>query len=250
MNWAAISQRVFKFVVQLMLASTAYWLLRHTVLYNFTAADSEGLNTLIQLVGSIFSVMYAFVIFVIWTQFTEVENFVMLECNALNDLLRFSEYVNEDTRRDVHRAVADYAHAVLKSEWRALADRRRDRQAEKAFSDIIDAVLSASRSSPAEESAFQRLTDIAQHAGQHRDERVAKSLTRIPPTLLRLVHTMALVLLLLIFIYPFHNWWAGLGCFTLLALVLFLANLVMEDTDNPFEGVCNVSPQPFSDLRP
>src|SRR5579863_1437119 len=137
MNWAAISQRVFKFAVQLMLAAAFYWLLRRTVLYNFTAAESEGLNTLIQLVGSIFSVMYAFVIFVIWTQFTEVENFVMLECNALNDLLRFSEYVNEDTRRDVHRAIADYAHAVLKSEWRALAERRRDRQAEKAFSDIL-----------------------------------------------------------------------------------------------------------------
>jgi hypothetical protein len=59
---------------------------------------------------------------------------------------------------------------------------------------------------------------------------------------------MAVALLLLIFVYPFHHGLAGGACFALIALVLFFANLVMTDTDNPFKGVCNVSPQPFSDL--
>ena len=59
---------------------------------------------------------------------------------------------------------------------------------------------------------------------------------------------MAAALLLLVFVYPFHHWLTGASCFVLLTLVLFFANLVMTDTDNPFQGVCNVSPQPFSDL--
>jgi Flp pilus assembly protein TadB len=75
-----------------------------------------------------------------------------------------------------------------------------------------------------------------------------QSLTRIAPTLERLVFTMAGVLLLLVFVYPFHHPAAGFVCFLLVALVLFLARLVMTDTDNPFEGVCNVSPQPFGEL--
>jgi hypothetical protein len=37
-------------------------------------------------------------------------------------------------------------------------------------------------------------------------------------------------------------------CFLLLGVVLFVANLVMTDTDNPFQGVYNISPKPFSDL--
>jgi len=229
-------------------AAVAAWALRSTGLYVFTAHESEGLNTVILLMGSIYSVMFAFVIFVIWTQFTDVENFVMRECNSLSDLLRFSEHLDDEGRRAVRRAVGDYAHAVLKSEWRSLSARRRDQRCEKAFAEIVDAVLSARRSTAEEEAAFQRLTDIAQHAGQHRDERITKSLTRIPSTLISLVHTMARVLLLLVFVYPFHQWLAGLACFMLLALVLFLANLVMQDTDNPFEGVCNVSPEPFGDL--
>ena len=235
-------------MVVLFAAAAAAWLLRRTELYNFTSNEAEGLNTLILLLGGIFSVMYAFVIFVIWSQFTDVENFVMRECNSLSDLLRFSGHLNEDARHSIRRAVADYARAVLKSEWASLSARRRDLRAEKAFSEIVDAVLSTTRGGPEEEAAFQRVIDIVQEAGQHRDERNTKSLTRIPPTLTRLVQTMEGVLLLLIFVYPFHHWLAGLACFVLLALVLFLANLVMEDTDNPFEGVCNVSPQPFSDL--
>ena len=82
-----------------------------------------------------------------------------------------------------------------------------------------------------------------------REERVAKSLTRIPPTLAGLVNTIAGVLLLLIFVYPFHHWLAGGACFTVVAFVLFLANFVMTDTDNPLKGVWNVSPQPFGELK-
>ena len=40
--------------------------------------------------------------------------------------------------------------------------------------------------------------DVVQHAasGEHRDERLTKSLTQIPATLIHLVHTMAIALVL------------------------------------------------------
>jgi len=81
----------------------------------------------------------------------------------------------------------------------------------------------------------------------NRDDRIAKSLTQIPPTLIRLVDTLAGALLL-VFVYPFRHWLAGLACFSLLALVIFLANLAIRDTDNPFNGIWNLSSKPFSDL--
>jgi VIT1/CCC1 family predicted Fe2+/Mn2+ transporter len=97
---------------------------------------------------------------------------------------------------------------------------------------------------------YVRLLDMAQKLSEHRDERVSKSLTRIPPTLAGLVNTIAAVLLLLVFVYPFHYGLAGGACFVVVAAVLYLANFVMTDTDNPLKGVWNVSPEPFADLRP
>jgi hypothetical protein len=248
MNWHDFSIRVLRFAALLCAAILAYFLLRATGLYDFTAREAQGLNTLILLIGNIYAVMFAFVIFVIWGQFIDVENFIMRECNSLRDLLRFSEYLSPDTNHEIRRAVTDYVHRALKSEWEALGERRRDRQTEKSFSELVDAVVQVVPATPAQEIIHGRLIDIARKTGEHRDERITKSLTQIPPTLIRLVDTMASALLLLVFVYPFSHWIAGVICFAILALVLFLANLVMRDTDNPFQGIWNVSSKPFSDL--
>jgi hypothetical protein len=248
MNWGARKRDLLRFAAEALSGAFFYALLRQTRLYDITADEIEGLNTVILLVGGIYSVMYAFVIFVIWGQFTEVENFVTRECYALNDLVRFSWLLSADVGRTVRRAVTDYAQRVHKSEWKALADRRRDRQAEKAFAELMSAVVGIAPATPQEEAVYHRLVDVVRRAGEHRDERVAKSLTRVPPTLTRLVSTMALVLILLLFVYPFQHVAAGLACCFVVHLVLSLARLVMTDTDNPFEGVCNVSPQAFTEI--
>jgi hypothetical protein len=244
---AAIAARLMRLAGMLLVAAAVYWGLRQTPLFEFTSRERDGLGTVILLIGNIYAVMFAFVIFVIWGQFTDVENFVMRECNSLNELLRFSEHLDAEAGRLIRRAVEDYAHRVAKSEWNALAERRRDRQTEKVFMDLLTTVIEM-KPLVGQEAAHQRLVEIARRAGEHRDERVTKSLTRVPETLERLVKTMAGALLALVFVYPFQHWGAGLASFCVLSTVLFLANLVMTDTDNPFHGICNVSPKPFLDL--
>ena len=248
MNWSAFLKLLFRLGAYLVAAAFLYAAWHTTGLHEITASEAEGINTLILLIGSIYAVIFAFVIYVIWGQFTDVENYMMRECKSLNELLRFSDFLDRDTARGIHRAVGDYVQRVVKSEWLALGERRRDRFSEQAFSELLDAVLHVARANAEHDAVSERLIDIVREAGEHRDERLTKSLTQIPATLIHLVHTMAIALLLLVFFYPFHNWAAGLCCFLLVGIILFLANLVMTDTDNPFKGVYNVSPKPFSDL--
>jgi hypothetical protein len=65
---------------------------------------------------------------------------------------------------------------------------------------------------------------------------------------MRFVNAMSTALLVLVFVYPFHDRLAGTACFAMMAGALILGNLVMSDLDNPFNGVYNVSPEPFSRL--
>src|SRR5271163_4305731 len=74
--------------------------------------------------------------------------------------------VNPDSARAIRRSLVEYTKSVLQSEWRA-----------------------------------QRLIDIAREAGEHRDERITKSLTRIPPTLMGFVNALSTALLVLVFVY-------------------------------------------------
>ena len=248
MNWNAISSQLLARGALLAIVVCGYWLLRGTAFSQITERDAEGLNTLILLLGSIYAVMYAFVIYVIWGQFTDVEKFVMRECYSLDELLRFSHYVSADSSRAIRRSLAEYSKSVLRSEWQALGKRERDTTTEDYFITLMTAVIRTVPAKPEEVTIQQRLIDIAREAGEHRDERIAKSLTRIPPTLMGFVNVMSTALLVLVFVYPFQNPFAGAASFVLLATVLTFGNIVMTDLDNPFNGVYNVSSDPFSRL--
>jgi hypothetical protein len=249
MSWTIPRAQFARPAKWLLAALVVYGFLRQTGFYNFTAREAEGLNVLIQLVGGIYAVLLAFAIFVIWGQFTEVETWVIRESNALHDMLRFSDYLSGDARSNIRRAMANYTRHVLTYEWDALAEGRKNKPTEDAFSHFVKTVVEALPQNENEQVIHGRLLDMAQKTSECRDERVAKSMVRMPPTLASLVDTIAGALLLLIFIYPFHHWMTGIFCLALIAAVLFLANFVMTDTDNPLKGAWNVSPQPFSDLR-
>ena len=248
MNRGALSAPLLRLAGQLAVGGAVYASLRSVGFYELMAPEANGLATLVLLLGSIYAVMYAFVIFVIWGQFTEVDNCSIRECSSLDDLLRFSQYLNADASHAIRRALMDYVQRVAKSEWPSLGERRKDPYTEKAFTVLTSAVIQAKPANPAEEQMHVRLIDMVQKAGEQRDDRIAKSLTQIPPTLVRLVNLMSIALLLLVYIYPFHQAWIGFACFVLFSAVLSGANFVMMDTDNPFKGACNVSAQPFVDF--
>ena len=249
MEWKLPSGKVRKLVQALAVALALYGCLRWAGFYEFASRDAEGLATFTQLLGDIYAVLLAFTIFVIWGQFTEVENCVIRECNSIDELLRFSRYLNADDAANIRRAVKVYRGQVLDHEWQALGDGRRDKRTEELFVQLIGVVVETAPNNEAEQAIHVRLLDMVQRTGDRRDERVAKSLTRMPPTLAALVNTVAGVLVVSIFVYPFRFWVTGALCFTLAACVIWLANLVMMDTDNPLKGIWNVSAQPFADLK-
>ena len=210
MSWTAISKQLFKLAVKVVAAVFVYSLLRTAGFYSFTAPEAEGLSTMLLLVGSIYAVMYAFAIFVIWGQFNDVENLLVRECHSLNELLRFSRYLNPDSSHAIRRAVAEYARKAQGSDWEALGNRQRDQETEKSFTGLVNTVIRTVPANPAEEILRQGLIELARKAGEHRDDGVAKSLTRIPPpTVVWLVSLMAAALLLLVSsTRSTIRWWA------------------------------------------
>ena len=109
----------------------------------------------------------------------------------------------------------------------------KDDETEKSFNRLLKAVVETG-TGPSEEVMHKRLIDIARNVGEWRDERIEKSLTRIPATLRALVRGMAAALALLVFTYPFHNGVIGAGFVSLVGKVLISAEEVMMNTDNPF----------------
>jgi len=242
------AEKTTKLAFRLGVIAVAYAVLRGLGFHHFFVNDAEGLREITQITGDIYAVLMAFVVFVIWGQFNEVDNFVIQEANALDDILRFSSFLPADMAGSVRAAIRRYVEYVVSKEWKALSEGKKSEDAENIFEGLFKAVLEMEPKNPKEQTLYQRMLELLDTAGRNRDQRVAKSLTRMPPTLISLVRILATVLLVLVFVYPVSHWIVGVAIFIALSFVLFVAEFVVMDTDNPLKGVWNVSPRPFGEL--
>ena len=234
---------------RLMAAAAAIYLaLRLAGFHKLFVNDAEGVGALLQIIGTLYSVVYAFATYVIWGQFAAVENEILKESGALKSLILFSRGLKETTRDPMVRAVKTYARAVTETEWEALSRGEDTERTDKLFSGIISSVTDAKPEDESERKVCDGLLEITSQASAHRDERIALSVKRIPRTLLLFVTLTASTILFLLFFYPFRNLGLGLVSVAITTMLLFFAHFVLTDLDNPFEGTWNVSSQAFSDL--
>ncbi|HEY6337116.1 MAG TPA: hypothetical protein VIW68_01350 [Candidatus Sulfotelmatobacter sp.] len=240
-----VVRRCIKFLI---FAAIVYGLLRLLHFQDFFRDDAEGIATLLQVIGTLYSVLYAFATYVIWGQFTAVESEILQESGALKDILLFSSRLKEITREPMVRAVKVYARAVVETEWGALSRGEDTEKTDRLFTAIISAVADTKPEGDIERIVYERLLEIANHASAHRDERLALSVKRMPRTLLVFVMLTAFTILFLLFFYPFHNAPLGLVSILLTTMLLFFAHFVVTDLDNPFEGTWNVNNKAFAEL--
>ncbi len=223
----------------------ALWLLGFQ---RFFLNDAEGLAALLQIIGTLYSVVYAFATYVIWGQFTSVENEIRKESGALKDLLLFSNQMKEATREPMVRAIKIYARAVVETEWRALSNNEATEKTDRLFHEVISTVTNIKPENDMQRMLYERLLDIANQASAHRDERLSLSAKRMPQTLFLFVTLTASTILFLLFFYPFRNIALGTVSVAITTMLLFFAHFVLTDLDNPFEGTWNVGSEPFREL--
>lgn len=242
---AAVWLRGFKTVV---IAVAIYGVLQLIGVQKYFSNDAEGIAALLAIIGTLYSVLYAFATYVIWGQFTAVESEIVKESGSLKDLLLFSRPLSEKTREPIVHAVKNYARGVVETEWASLSAKQDNQKTDRLFDEITVQVGGIKPQGDAEMAIFERLLEIANQASAHRDERLALSVKRMPRTLFAFVTLTALTILLLVLLYPFHRLVLGFISVTLTSVVLFFAHFVLTDLDNPFEGTWNVTSDPFGEL--
>jgi hypothetical protein len=232
----------------MLVAAVFYIVLRVAGFHKLFFGDAEGIDALLQIIGTLYSVVYAFATYVIWGQFAAVESEILKESGALKDLILFSSGIKETTRDPMVRAVKAYARGVVESEWRTLSRGEDTEKTDKLFSGVISSVTHAKPEDEHECRVYNHLLEIAAQASAHRDERLAASAKRMPRTLLLFVTLTALTIPFLFFFYPFQNFVLGAISIAIATMLLYFAYFVLTDLDNPFEGTWNVSVEPFNDL--
>lgn len=232
-------------------AEAGLFLVRGLVPSEALTASNDTVGSYLQTVGTIYAVLLAFVVFVVWSQFDQARKDVEREANELVDLHRTTQGLDAATAAPLRAALEAYVAAVLDEEWPAMARNDEDTIARVAarLEPLWDALVACEPVSGTHcalhEEALERFNDLS----DARADRLTASRTRIPMTLRLLLYTGACITVGSLYLFGVadpvvHALMVGATAGAL-SHVLF----VIHDLDDCFDGVWQVPRASFERVR-
>jgi hypothetical protein len=217
-----------------------------------TLRESSGdVGNYLQTLGGIYAVLLAFVTFVVWGQFNDARTFIEREASALVDLHRTASGLPNGTRRTIQGHLRDYADAVIRDEWRAMA-RHDEAELERVGRQLDEVWTAIHRCRPetvCETTMYSEVLSRFNDVTDLRTSRLTSAGFRIPLTMKILLYLGALILTgSMYLVYIPALWLHGLVTAALTGAVAHILYLVI-DLDNAFAGTLQVSKAPFERAR-
>jgi hypothetical protein len=206
-------------------------------------ANNEVAGNYLQTLGTIYAVLLAFVVFVVWQQHNETRCAVEKEANELADFQRCVQSLTGT--RSVKECLQAYARIVVSEEWEAMARGSVSENAEKALGQTWEALRNIEPVSGREEALYTEALARFNDLSDARSHRLHCSLLRLPPSLWILLLTNGGLVVGSMWIFGLESFSAhALMTVALAGSIAFILFLV-ADLDNPFWGSWRVKPDAF-----
>ena len=230
-------------VASILFALGGLFLVRCAVPASWLHANNEVAGNYLQTLGTIYAVLLAFVVFVVWQQHNETRCAVEKEANELCDLYRLVQaMVGTNQVRD---SIQAYARVVVEEEWEAMARGCSSEKAERALEQIWQALQELEPGSGREATLYQEALARFNDLSDGRSHRLYCSLLRLPPSLWLLLLTNGGLVVGSMWIFGLESFSAhALMAMALAGSIGFILYLV-ADLDNPFWGSWRVEPDAF-----
>jgi hypothetical protein len=218
-------------------------LVRYLAPASWLHANNEVAGNYLQTLGTIYAVLLAFVVFVVWQQHNETRCAVESEANELSDFCRIVRAL--PGTQQVENCIQAYGRVVVEEEWPAMARGGWSRQAEQSLEDMWQALQGVEPRAAREEALYAEALAKFNDLSDARSHRLFCSLLRLPPSLWVLLLTNGGLVVGSMWIFGLESFSAhGLMTVALAGSIAFILFLV-ADLDNPFWGSWKVEPEAF-----
>jgi hypothetical protein len=214
-------------------------------------ASNNEVGNYLQTVGSIYAVLLAFVVYVVWGQYNDARLYVEREATALVDLHRTASGLPRATRAAIQSHLRDYVDAVLRDEWRAMA-KHDDAAIERVGHQLDEVWIAIHRCRPGdicEQTMYSEVLSRFNDVSDLRTSRIASAKFRIPLTMKALLFTGAIITVgSMYLIYIPDLWLHALVTAALGGAVAHILYLIF-DLDNAFAGNWQIAKTPYERAR-
>jgi hypothetical protein len=226
-------------LLSISIAEAGLFIVRSFVPASVFQETNDIVGNYLQTLGTIYAVLLAFVVFVVWSQFNETRNYVEREANELIDLFRTSKGLPAARRSDIQKYIGCYVEAVLGREWDAMA-KNHDNHAFDAAGDILDQLWdvlhdfepSTNCHAALHSEILSRFNDLS----DLRTNRLTSSRLRIPLALKVLIYTGAVLTVGSMYLFSIQN--AVVHALMTGAMAGALSHILylIHELDNCFDG--------------
>lgn len=229
-------------------ALTALLVVRALVPADIFRASSAAVENYSQILGTVYAVLLAFVVFVVWSKLNEARSVVMHEAKDLRDLLRLASGFEVAMGARLAEAVRTYIRTVIDEEWALMVRGEASPRAARQIEQVGEQILALEPASARQEALYGEMLVRFDELTDARAQRLMHSRARMPGSLWTLVLVGSVMTIGSIFLF-------GVTSLALHALltaamsgsVTFILFLVSE-MDNPFCGDWRVRPEPLLHL--
>ena len=119
------------------------------------------------ILGTTYAVILGFMLYTVWTNFSEATLNVDLEANALRNVYRLAEGLPPQQRAELEKECRDYADVVLTNDWPAMAHNQIPEESHLINRSMWKTLMSVKSATPseivAEDHAISELSSLTEH---------------------------------------------------------------------------------------
>lgn len=208
-------------------------------------ANNEVAANYLQTLGTIFAVLLAFVVFVVWQQHNDTRAALQSEATELADLNRVLKSFPETTHAAPRACLVAYQRAVVEEEWTTHACGHASPAAAKAIEDLWRVLQVIEPQTRREEVLYSEALDRFNDLCDARSHRLHCSRLRLPGGMWSLLLTNGALLLGSMWLFGVGSFCAHALMTASLAISISFILYLIADLDNPFWGAWRISSNPI-----
>lgn len=211
--------------------------------------DVSAMGAYITAIGTLYGILAAFTIFVVWSQFNDAQGAAETEASELMDLFRYAVYLRDPKVLDLlQEAAKKYSASVARDEWPAMSTGAQSPQAEEAFEAVFGAVHTVQFDDERDATAWGQMIRKLESISDARLRRLDLAAAKVPLLLRALLYLVSLSLVIGFLLLSVSNDFLAVAVTVATTAIVFLVIEVVEDLDDPFGGQWSLSAEAFRRL--
>jgi hypothetical protein len=220
-------------------------LVRRYVNVQWLKRQHEVASFFFLMIGTLYAVLIAFAIFVVWTQFQDAGTNLEHEANEVADLSRMAMTMSEPMRSDVRSALAEYIHAVTDDEFPAMAAGRASPRTWKALESLWMVYANAQPTTLKMQANYAESLKHMNELSNYRRTRLFTMRGTVPSMLWYLLCIGGVVLISFTYFFGHESVLSQAVMTAALAGILAFSLFLIYSYDSPFSGAARISPAPL-----